>query len=71
VTLTHAGPGWFFNGPILGTSHSLFVDVTGPTQYGGFVGLQAPVPEPESYAMLLAGLGALGFMGRRRKAKQA
>ncbi len=25
------------------------------------------VPEPESYAMLLAGLGALGFVGRRRR----
>jgi hypothetical protein len=29
----------------------------------------APVPEPETYAMMLAGLGALGFMSRRRKAK--
>ncbi|MCR4302997.1 MAG: PEP-CTERM sorting domain-containing protein [Gallionella sp.] len=31
---------------------------------------QAPitaVPEPETYAMLLAGLGLLGFMGQRRK----
>ncbi|MBI5659960.1 MAG: PEP-CTERM sorting domain-containing protein [Nitrosomonadales bacterium] len=27
----------------------------------------APVPEPETYAMLLAGLGLLGFAGRRRK----
>ncbi|EHR70135.1 PEP-CTERM putative exosortase interaction domain-containing protein [Burkholderiales bacterium JOSHI_001] len=25
-----------------------------------------PVPEPETYAMLLAGLGAMGFMLRRR-----
>jgi hypothetical protein len=28
----------------------------------------ASVPEPESYAMLLAGLGLLGFMARRRQA---
>ncbi|WP_153118038.1 SdiA-regulated domain-containing protein [Rhodocyclus tenuis] len=29
--------------------------------------LSAPVPEPESYAMLLAGLGMLGFVARRRR----
>lgn len=28
-----------------------------------------PVPEPESYAMLIAGLGVLGFIGRRRNAR--
>lgn len=27
----------------------------------------APVPEPETYAMLIAGLGLVGFMARRRK----
>lgn len=33
--------------------------------YGGAVML-APVPEPETYGMLAAGLGLLGFMARRR-----
>lgn len=27
----------------------------------------APVPEPETYAMMLAGLGALGFLASRRR----
>ncbi|MDN5935066.1 MAG: esterase-like activity of phytase family protein [Nitrosospira sp.] len=31
------------------------------------VGYVAPIPEPETYAMLLAGLGLIGFMSRRRK----
>lgn len=30
-----------------------------------------PVPEPETYAMLLAGVGMVGFMVRRRGAKRA
>jgi len=29
------------------------------------------VPEPETYAMLLAGLGMMGFVTRRRKQKAA
>lgn len=30
----------------------------------------APVPEPETYGMMLAGLGLVGFMARRRKKAQ-
>jgi len=30
-----------------------------------------PVPEPETYAMMLAGLGLMGAIARRRKAKAA
>lgn len=31
----------------------------------------APIPEPETWALLLAGFGALGFAARRRKQKEA
>lgn len=34
---------------------------------GGFITETAPIPEPETYAMLLAGLGMIGFMVRRRR----
>ncbi len=33
--------------------------------------LAAPVPEPETYALLLAGLGVMGMITRRRKARPA
>jgi len=36
-----------------------------------FTGNTAPIPEPETYAMLLAGLGLLGLAARRRKQKTA
>lgn len=41
-------------------------------QYAVFfdsVSVAAPIPEPETYAMFLAGLAYLGFQARRRKAK--
>jgi uncharacterized protein YjiK len=39
----------------------------GTNQFSSSLFVFAPVPEPETYAMLLAGLGLLGFVARRRK----
>jgi hypothetical protein len=42
----------------------------GPVGYGGTIRAQAvaaPVPEPETIAMMALGLGVMGFVARRRK----
>lgn len=43
-------------------------DIQGSTQD---LAVFAPVPEPETYAMLLAGLGLMGFIARRRRGRDA
>ena len=38
--------------------------------YGGsFVAETTPIPEPETYALMLAGLGIIGFVAARRKSQ--
>ena len=37
------------------------------TQGGGAFNLAAPIPEPQTYALMLAGLAAMGFVVRRRR----
>ena len=47
---------------------------TGHTGYAyldGFGSVAPPVPEPETYGMMLAGLGMLGWMARRKKSSAA
>jgi hypothetical protein len=37
------------------------------TQGGGHVNFTSPIPEPDTYALMLGGLGVLGFLARRRR----
>jgi hypothetical protein len=43
--------------------------LAGAPSRGEQIALSAPVPEPETYALMLAGLGLMGFVTTRRKQK--
>ena len=45
-----------------------YVNIQHPSDGNDRTLMLTAVPEPESYAMLLAGLGLMGFIARRRKA---
>ncbi len=79
TTITSLGPGFSQQVQQLLTSppislasgiHTLTISGTGTTlgaaSYSGNI-FATHVPEPESYVMMLAGLGALGFLARRRR----
>lgn len=68
---------WSFNTAGL-TAGSYYIAIDGVVQgagggtYASDLNLAiAPVPEAETYAMMVAGLGLLGFVARRKKSKQA
>jgi hypothetical protein len=53
-----------------GALFSVSTELNDPTDVGFEVALftSAPVPEPETYAMMLTGLAIIGFVARQRKA---
>jgi len=48
---------------------SYWFKLSGTGDIGSYTVTLAPVPEPESYALLLAGLGLMGVIARRRQSK--
>lgn len=54
-----------------GSALRAYLDLNQGSATFGQLTIAAPVPEPESYAMLLAGLGVMGAIARRRRNKQA
>ena len=68
---------WSFNytATFTGSIELALRDLYPTTYYGtysaiddlNFSAVAAPVPEPDAYAMMMAGLGLLGFMARRKR----
>jgi len=70
-----AEAGWGLVSPHVRFSGATGLTLDDPEYHFGYIHAEATyftptvaVPEPETYALLLAGLGALGFMGRRQRA---
>lgn len=65
---TSPGDGFSFSGLAAGSYALTFVGFATGTQGGSYGGsiFATTVPEPENYAMFLAGLGVIGFVMTRR-----
>ena len=74
VTFDHTAPHASILAPLATIESSLFGHITGTVVAnawnGDFQLNVSAVPEPETYAMILAGLGLMGFVARRRKQEQ-
>jgi hypothetical protein len=69
-TATPTGYGFSFGGVTAGVEHTLKVEGTIGAGFNGYTGSVyaiPAVPEPESLALALAGLGIVGVVSRRRR----
>lgn len=70
ITDSNPSDGFSFSGLTAGNYSLNFLGtVTGPGM-GAYGGLVTAVPEPETYALMLAGLGIVGFVAARRRAQR-
>jgi hypothetical protein len=65
------GSGTFYVSFVLDTKSLPDSDTLHPSTGTFHITSVTPIPEPETYAMLLAGLGLMGFVARRRQRKLA
>lgn len=70
-----ASAGWILNSANDINNNGWIIGLASNSQLGiyqhAFLLSVTPVPEPEAYAMMLAGLGLVGVMARRRRATKA
>ncbi len=74
LVVTGSGnPGSTLQDVLVVANDHYYFQVTGtvadaPNGYYSFLAIAAPVPEPETYVMWLAGLAVIGFVAARRRA---
>jgi hypothetical protein len=68
VAMNVATRAFSFVGGSFGAPYVFYIDSEGTDLGAANLSFTAAVPEPQTYALMLGGLGLIGWMARRRKA---